>query len=121
MSVLRLLLLATGLCLLGCPRPLPTPSSASQLVNVSPSSDPSVNLAKLPSSLVYVRSFCKRSASQPDVTGTAFVVGHSDGWSYLISARHVLFPRECGPTPHPLAQRVSFAGKVLPFDGDPSS
>jgi tetratricopeptide (TPR) repeat protein len=121
MSALRLLLLATGLCLLGCPRPLPSQLATSQLVNVSPASDPSVNLAKLPSSLVYVRSFCKRTASQPDVTGTAFVVGHSDGWSYLISARHVLFPRECGPAPHPLAQRVELRGEgVLPFDGDPS-
>jgi tetratricopeptide (TPR) repeat protein len=116
MSALRRLLLATGLCLLGCPRPLPTPSSASPLVNVSPSSDPSVNLAKLPSSLVYVRSFCQRSASQPDTTASAFVIGHSDGWAYLVSARHVLFPDVCGKQ---LAARVQLRGEgVRDFDGD---
>ena len=116
MSALRLLLLATGLFLLGCPRPLPTPSTTSQLVNVSPASDPSVNLAKLPFSLVYVRAFCQRSASHPDTTASAFVIGHSDGWAYLVSARHVLFPDVCGKQ---LAARVQLRGEgVRDFDGD---
>ncbi len=109
------------LAMLGCLHQLRAPTSA--LVNVSPTNDPSANLAKLPDSLVYVRAFCRRSASQPDVTGTAFVVGHSDGWSYLVSARHVLFPRECGLDPlsgkPSMAQRVELRGEgVRDFDGE---
>ena len=116
MSALRLLLLATGLCLLGCPRPLPSQLSSSPLVHVMPASEPSTKLAALPSSLVHVRSFCKRSDSGPDAPGSAFVIGHADGWAYLVSARHVLFPDVCG---RQLAARVQLRGEgVRDFDGD---
>ena len=116
MSALRLLLLATGLFLLGCPRPLPSQLSPSPLVNVLPANDPSTKLAALPSSLVHVRTFCQRSDSQPDSTASAFVVGHADGWAYLVSARHVLFPDVCGKQ---LAARVQLRGEgVRDFDGD---
>ncbi len=116
MSALRLLLLATGPFLLGCPRPLPSQLSPSQLVNVLPASDPSTKLAALPSSLVYVRTFCKRSDSGPDATASAFVIGQADGWAYLVSARHVLFPDVCGKQ---LAARVQLRGEgVRDFDGE---
>ncbi len=116
MSALRLLLLATGLFLLGCPRPLPSQVASSPLVNVMPASDPSTKLSALPSSLVHVRAFCQRSASQPDTAASAFVIGHADGWAYLVSARHVLFPDVCGKQ---LAARVQLRGEgVRDFDGD---
>ena len=116
MNALRLLLFATGLFLLGCPRPLPSQLSSSQLVNVLPASDPSTKLAALPSSLVHVSSFCQRSASQPDATASAFIIGHADGWAYLVSARHALFPEVCGKQ---LAARVQLRGEgVRDFDGD---
>lgn len=114
MSVLRGILLLIGICLFGCQRLGALPSSRTVGVS-SPPESVSDRLDKLPSALVYVRSYCK--AGSP-LSGTAFVVGHFDGWAYLVSARHVLFPKECN---RQLAERVQLRGEgVRDFDGEAS-
>ncbi len=114
MNALRGILLLIGICLFGCQRLGALPSSRTLGVS-SPLESVSDRLDKLPSALVYVRSYCK--AGSP-LSGTAFVVGHFDGWAYLVSARHVLFPKECN---RQLAERVQLRGEgVRDFDGEAS-
>ena len=114
MSVLRGILLLIGIGLLGCQRLGALPSSRTVGVS-SPPESVSDRLEKLPSALVYVRSYCKTGSP---LSGTAFVVGHFDGWAYLVSARHVLFPKECN---RQLAERVQLRGEgVRDFDGEAS-
>ncbi len=117
MSAPRLVLIIAVLALLGCPRLRPSDRPVAQTVAVGVAETPSAMLSRLPAALVQVRSFCQRAASPPDSSGTAFIVGHTDGWAYLISARHVLFPDACRKQ---LVQRVQLRGEgVRDFDGEP--
>ena len=112
-----MVLMIAVLTLLGCPRLRPSDQPMAQTVAVGVADTPAAMLSRLPAALVQVRSFCGHAASAPDSSGTAFIVGHSDGWAYLISARHVLFPDACRKQ---LAQRVQLRGEgVRDFDGEP--
>ena len=117
MSAPRLVLMIAVLALLGCPRLRPSDQPVAQTVTVGMAETPVDMLSRLPAALVHVRSFCQRAAFQPDSSGTAFIVGHTDGWAYLISTRHVLFPDACRKQ---LVQRVQLRGEgVRDFDGEP--
>ncbi len=113
---LSLAVTLTALATMGCPHLSPSTPALTLGSTVGVTGTPSARISKLPSAMVSVRSFCKRSAASPDSSATAFVVGYSEGWAYLVSARHVLFPTACS---RQLVEQVQLLGDgVAGYNGD---